>query len=335
MKVAEIGEFGLIDLLSGLVSTARDSEQEAWRQLILGIGDDAAAWQGDSRVQLATTDLLIEGVHFTLDMTSWEELGWRAMAANLSDIAAMGGLPRYALVSLALPGQTEVDDVTALYKGMIGLAQQFGTAIVGGDVSSAPQLVINIAILGSSVSWDILTRSAARVGEKIAVTGYLGASAAGLEMLREHLSFDSESTSALREAFLKPYPRVVEGGILVEHGVIAAIDISDGLISDLGHICEMSKVSARVEIDKVPVHPAVKAHFGDRALRMALSGGEDYELLFTASTEVIDQVKEAVSCPVTVIGEIVAGEAGEVTLIDEKGSRVYLPGTGWEHFGKK
>ncbi len=336
MKVSELGEFGLIDLLSGMAYTARDSEKEAWRKLIFGIGDDAAAWQGDDSVQLATTDLLIEGVHFTLDITSWEELGWRAMAANLSDVAAMGGLPGYALVSLALPGNTEVDDVTALYRGMIGLAQRFGTAIIGGDVSSAPQLIINITILGSTGSREgkVLTRSAVGVGEKIAVTGYLGASAAGLEMLKEHLTFDSESTSALKEAFLKPYPRVDEGRILVEQGVKSAIDISDGLISDLGHICQMSKVSARVEIDRVPVHPAVKAHFGDRAVNMALSGGEDYELLFTASEGIIDRVKGATSCPVSVIGEIVPGEAGEIILLDAEGNRVSLAEKGWEHFSK-
>ena len=336
MKVSEQGEFELIDLLSEMANADRNSEKEAWRRLILGIGDDAAAWEGGDSVQLVTADLLIEGVHFTLDITSREELGWRAMAANLSDIAAMGGLPGYAVVSLALPGHTEVDDVTALYRGMIALAQRFGTAIIGGDVSSAPQLVINLTILGSAGSRErnILTRSAAGAGEKIAVTGYLGASAAGLEVLTENLKFDSESTSALKEAFLKPYPRINEGGILVEQGVKAAIDISVGLISDLSHICQMSKVSARVEIYRVPVHPAVKAHFGERAVNMALSGGEDYELLFTASEGIIDKVKGAISCPVTVIGEIVPGETGEITLLDDKGNCVILPEKGWEHFSK-
>ncbi len=334
MKVSELGEFGLIDLLSGMAYATQDKEQEAWKQLILGIGDDTAVWQGNGSVQLATADLLVEDVHFSLEITSWEELGWRAMAANLSDIAAMGGLPRYALVSLALPGHTEVDDVTALYRGMIGLAQQFGVAIAGGDVSSAPQVVINITILGSAGNRDILTRSAARAGDKVAVTGYLGASAAGLEILKKGLSLDTQSTTELKKAFLKPNPRVAEGRILVENGVRAAIDISDGLVSDLGHICRMSGVSARVEIDRVPVHPAVADSFGDGALIMALTGGEDYELLFTAGEGIIGKVKEAASCPVTVIGEIVASEAEEVILLDGKGNRIDLPGTGWEHFSK-
>ena len=144
MKISELGEFGLIDILAGMTYAVREGEREAWRQLLIGIGDDAAAWQGDGSVQLVTTDLLVEGVHFSLDITSWEELGWRAMAANLSDIGAMGGSPRYAVVSLAMPGHTEVEDIVALYRGMIELAQKFGVAMIGGDTSSAAQLVINI-----------------------------------------------------------------------------------------------------------------------------------------------------------------------------------------------
>ena len=334
MKVSDLGEFGLIDLLAKMAYGVPDKQTKSWRQLILGIGDDAAAWYGDTSIQLATVDSLIQDVHFSLDITSWEELGWRALAANLSDIAAMGGLPRYALVSLAFPDDTEVENVTALYKGMIELAQQFGVAIVGGNISSAPLLVINITILGSTKSQDkhMLTRSAAKAGEKVAVTGYLGGATAGLEMLTKHLQLNPEATASLKKAFLQPYPRVAEGQILVEQGVRAAIDISDGLISDLGHICQASQVSARIEIDRVPVQPAVKANFGDRALELALSGGEDYELLFTAGAEVIDKVKAATSCPITVIGEIISDRTDKVTLVDGKGNLVNLRKAGWEHF---
>ncbi len=337
MKVSDLGEFGLIDLLSKMAYGAQDKEVGAWQQLILGIGDDAAAWYGNDSIQLATVDSLIQDVHFNLEITSWEELGWRALAANLSDIAAMGGWPRYALVSLALPDDTEVEDVTALYQGMIALAQRFEVAIVGGDTSSAPLLVINITILGSTKGRDkqLLTRSAAKPGEQVAVTGYLGASAAGLAVLTKHLSLEAEAAASLKQAFLQPNPRVTEGQILVEHGVRAAIDISDGLISDLKHICKASQVSARIETDRVPVQPAVKANFGDRALELALAGGEDYELLFTASAGVIAQIKTATSCPITVIGETTAGKAGEITLVDGKGNPVNLPQAGWEHFTAK
>lgn len=334
MKVSELGEFRLIDLLSGMADQPAEDVSAARRQLIIGIGDDAAAWQGDDSIQLATTDFLVQDVHFSLDITSWQELGWRALAANLSDIAAMGGLPRYALVSLAMPGHTEVDDVAALYRGMLELAGQFGTVIIGGDMSAAPLLVISITVLGgTSGPFDrILTRSAARPGDKVAVTGTLGGSAAGLEMLTKQLKFAKKEAAILKEAFTKPWPRVAEGQALVEQGVKAAIDISDGLLSDLGHICEMSRVSARIETELVPLHPAVTANFGDRGLGLALGGGEDYELLFTAPAGVIAQVRAAVSCPVTLIGEITAGESGEITLLNGRGNLVEPPQKGWEHF---
>ncbi len=337
MKVSELGEFGLIDLLSKMAYSAQDKQLASWQQLIIGIGDDAAAWRSDASIQLATIDSFIQDVHFTLGAASWEDLGWKAIAVNLSDIAAMGGIPRYALVSLALPGHTEVEDVTALYKGMIELAQRFEVAIVGGDTSSAPLVAINITILGSSGGQDkhILTRSAAKPGDKVAVTGELGAAAAGARMLNSQIKLSPEATACLKKAFLHPYPRIAEGQLLVEHGVKAAIDISDGLIQDLSHICKASQVGARIEIDRVPIQPEVKANFNDTALEMALSGGEDYELLFTGSTEVIDKIRKAASCPVTIIGEIVAAKTDEITLIDRKGEPFNLNKTGWEHFAPR
>ncbi len=333
MKVSELGEFGLIDLLAKMVYRAQDKQSPAWQKLIIGIGDDAAAWHGDASTQLATVDSFIQDVHFSLDITPWKELGWKALAINLSDIAAMGGVPKYALVSLALPDYTEVDDVTALYQGMIELAQQFGVAIVGGDTSSSPLVAINITVLGSARSQDkLLTRSGAKAGDKVAVTGYLGAASAGWEMLTKGLQFDPEATAYLKRAFLHPYPRIAEGQLLVDHGVKTAIDISDGLVSDLNQICKVSQVSARIEVDRVPVQPTVKANFGDRALELALSGGEDYELLFTTSTEVIDKIKARAPCPITVIGEIVADKAGKITLVDSKGNPFIISKKGWEHF---
>jgi len=333
MKVSELGEFGLIDLLAELTYQARDDQVEAWQKLVFGIGDDAAAWHGDTSIQLATVDSLIQDIHFTFGITPWRELGWRALAANLSDIAAMGGRPRYALVSLALPGESEVEDVTALYRGMIELAGRFGVALVGGDTSRAPLLVINITVLGNKGENEtILTRSAARPGDRVAVTGYLGASAAGLEMLTGGLKFNPEAAASLREAFLTPYPRVAEGQVLAEQGVMAAIDISDGLVSDMGHICRASRIGARIEADRVPVHPAVVANFGGRALELALSGGEDYELLFTAGAGVIERVEGLLSGPVTVIGEITGDGAGEVTVVDSRGNPLGLAKSGWEHF---
>jgi thiamine-monophosphate kinase len=325
MKVSEIGEFGLIDLLAKTVNSPPG------KQLIIGIGDDAAAWYGDTSIQLATVDSFIQDVHFSLDIASWEDLGWKAMAVNLSDIAAMGGVPRYALVSLAIPPHTEVENVIALYKGMIELTQQFGVTIIGGDTNSATPVAITITILGSTKKDNyILTRSTAQPGEQVAVTGYLGAAAAGLEILTNQLQFDTEATAILKKAFLHPYPRLTEGQLLVDYGVKTAIDISDGLISDLNQVCKSSQVGARIEIDRVPIQPTVKANLSQKSLELALSGGEDYELLFTASAEVIDKVKGAASCPITVIGEIVADK--KLTLVNSQGNPFKLGKTGWEHF---
>ena len=321
-----MGEFGLIDLLAKM-AVGRDE------RLIIGIGDDAAAWQGDASIQLATVDSFIQGVHFPADTASWPELGWKALAVNLSDIAAMGGLPRYALVSLALPPQTEVDDVTALYTGMLEMAKQYGVTIVGGDTSNAPMVIINVTVLGASPQKKILTRSSAKPGELIAVTGRLGTAAAGLEMLTKKLKFDPPATTRFKQAFFKPTPRIAEGQLLIEQGVKTAIDISDGLLADLGQIGKASRVGAKIEADRVPVEPEVKAGFGDKALELALTGGEDYELLFTAGAEIIDKVKEAASCPVTVIGEITTGEG--VTAVDRQGNPVDSGKSGWEHFTRR
>ncbi|MEE9365666.1 MAG: thiamine-phosphate kinase [Dehalococcoidales bacterium] len=335
MKVSELGEFGLIGLLAKMISTSQSKNAAAYQELVIGIGDDAAAWKGASATQLATTDSLFQDVHFRLSTTPWYELGWKALAVNLSDIAAMGGLPQYALVSLALPPDTEVDDVKSMYRGMIELAQRFGVALVGGDTCRAPLVSITITVLGSAGGKDgrMLTRSAARPGEKIAVTGTLGAAAAGMAMLDKKLQLDDESSRQLRQAFLQPMPRVAEGQQLVELGVKAAIDISDGLISDLKHVCEASRVGARVEAERIPVAPAVRAHFNDRALALTAAGGEDYELLFTAREEKIAEVRTALSCPVTIIGEIVAEGRGNVVMVDAHGAPVDLEKSGWEHFG--
>ncbi len=332
-----MGEFGLIQQLAKIACEAQGKETAAARQLIIGIGDDAAVWHDDARVEMATADSFIQDVHFTLDTASWNELGWKALATGLSDIAAMGGVPKYGLVSLALPGDTEVEDVIDLYRGMMELGKQFDVIIVGGDTSSSPLVIINTTVLGSAKgeNMHILTRSQAEPGDKIAVTGYLGAAAAGLEMLHKHLIFDPEASTCFRKAFLQPEPRIAEGQLLVEQGVKAAIDISDGLVSDLSHILKASQLSARIEVERVPVHPAVKANFGDKAVEMALSGGEDYELLFTASAEVVGRVSEKASLPVTVIGDITADKTGEITLIDKEQKPYRLKKTGWEHFGPR
>jgi len=335
MKVSELGEFGLIELLADIVDRTRNPGYISWQRLLIGIGDDAAVWQGDSSIQLATTDSLIQDTHFDLNITTWEELGWKAIAVNLSDIAAMGGIPGYALISLALPGELETDCISSLYQGMAQIANKFGVAIVGGNIASASKTMITVTVLGSLKSKSALTRSAAVPGDQVAITGYPGLSAAGLKMLKQKLSFDSETSQLLRQAHLQPTPRINEGQVLLRHKVRAAIDISDGLIADLTHICKASKVSARINKDSVPIHPILKSKFKSDCQQLALSGGEDYELLFTASSQVINQVKQAISCPITVIGEITEGTPGQVTLSDASGKNIPWERGGWEHFKSK
>ena len=333
MKVSEIGEFGLIDVLAQIVTQGRTGHP-----VLLGVGDDAAAWRMGDSILLATTDTMVQGVHFTAE-SSWRELGWKSLAINLSDIAAMGGVPQYALVSLCLPGDTEVDDVVHLYLGMMEVADLFQVAAVGGNVSRAPVVMITMAVVGVAQAEGVLIRSAAAPGDLIAVTGYLGSSAAGLRMLTHHLKLAQETMVFLRRAHLQPMPRIVEGQLLVKQGVRAAIDISDGLIADLGHVCKASEVGAVVRAEQVPIHPTARAAFPEESLGFALAGGEDYELLFTASQETIDRVRSSVDalghgtdCPVTVIGEVTR-EMGLI-VVDKNGRPFGGSGEGWDHFRK-
>jgi len=332
MKLSELGEFGLIEVIQKSIAKSRNAQLDSWKQLIVGTGDDAAAWQSNSHIQLATTDTMVQDIHFDLSLITWEELGYKAMAANLSDIAAMGGIPEYALVSLALPGELDVEDIHELTHSMAHLAEEFGVAIVGGNLAAAPNIIITITIIGCAKGKILLRRSTASPGDQIAVTGYLGLSAAGLEILQGKACLHPETSNILRQGHVHPIPRIEEGQILVEHGVNTAIDISDGLIADLDHVCESSKVNARIELERIPVHPAVKANFSNYE-QLALRGGEDYELLFTADNATITRVKQVLKCPVTVIGDIREEEARQrITIIDGKGNVIPYKRSGWEHF---
>jgi thiamine-monophosphate kinase len=332
MRLSELGEFGLINLIRDISAVYAKPGRTPWPGVLIGIGDDAAAWQGDNNIQLATTDTLVQGIHFDLDIINWEELGWKALAVNLSDIAAMGGIPKYALLSLALPGELEVEGISKFTNSMMHLAKEFGVAIIGGDVATAPNVVITVTIIGCSKDKTILKRSTASSGEQIAVTGYLGLSAAGLAMLKGKTISDPEIINILRRAHLQPLPRVKEGQILIEQGIKTAIDISDGLVADLAHICESSEVNAKIKIEQVPVHPVVTANFPNHQ-ELALCGGEDYELLFTADEAIVARARQALNCPVTVIGDITEEKLPtRVTIVDGKANIIPYKKGGWEHF---
>jgi thiamine-monophosphate kinase len=329
VKVSELGEFGLIDLLAKMIAEA--GINTAAPDLIIGIGDDTAAWRCNGPVQLATVDTMVQDVHFTLETIAWQELGWKSLAINLSDIAAMGGIPQYALVALALPENTDVEHVTELYQGLIDISKKFKVAVTGGNISRAPKVSVTVTVLGTATNKNLLRRSTAKSGDKIAVTGYTGSAAAGLEMLTKKHKFKPEVSGYLREAFLRPVPRIAEGQVLIKNGIITAIDTSDGLLADLRHICEASHVGAVVNTGSLPIHNNVKESFSKQALEMALGGGEDYELLFTGNAKTVEKVRDEMKYPVAIIGEITDGPI-KIDLFDAKGNPVNIDRAGWVHF---
>jgi thiamine-monophosphate kinase len=332
MRLSELGEFGLIDLIRAASAEYENPARAPWREILLGIGDDAAAWESANRVQLVTTDTLVQGVHFDLGAITWEELGWKAMAINLSDVAAMGGIPSYALLSLALPTHLEVNEVSEFIGSFLRTGVEFQVAVIGGNVASAPNIVITVTVIGYSKSKTMLERSTASPGQQIAVTGYVGASAAGLEMLKGKTVSDPKARNILRQAHFRPVPRLREGQVLIEQGVRTAIDISDGLVADLDHICQSSKVNARINMEQVPIHPLVRAHFPN-SQELALSGGEDYELIFTADQATVGCAKQALDCPVTVIGTITKEDLPtRVLVVDSRDVVIPYRRKGWNHF---
>ena len=335
MKVSELGEFGVIKLLTEMVTRGRTGPDNATPhnfRLLVDAGDDTAAWLCGQGTQLFTTDTAVEGVHFNRATTSWRDVGWKIAAANVSDIAAMGGLPLYAVVTLGLPLDTDIEEVKSLYQGMMEFGNKHGVAIVGGDIVRSPVVFVTVGLTGVSEGNPML-RSAAKPGDLIGVTGYLGGSAGGLEVMMKDIPTEGEAAEYLKAAHRRPEARIDEGRVLCQHGVRTAIDISDGLIDDLSKVCEASGVASRLDADQVPVHPALKEVFPERYMDMALSGGEDYQLLFTAREGLMEQVRSSLGSPSTVVGEIVPGGSGQVTIVNSKtGEKLKAPRGGWDHF---
>ncbi len=227
---------------------------------------------------------------------------------------------------------TETESIIELYEGMIDLAKMWGVVIAGGDTTLSEKFFVSLTVTGSSGKRP-LRRSSALPGDLIAVTGSPGMAAAGFKLI-ENGAKENEIDSPLRQAFLRPTPRLEEGTAICASGCRTAIDISDGLVADLGRICNSSGTGATIHTSMVPVHPSANKIFPAEALQMALGGGEDYELLFTANSGAIEKVKRTASSRITVIGEITAGPAGVVNLIDENGSAYRIEKAGWDHFGK-
>jgi thiamine-monophosphate kinase len=356
VRVSDIGEFALIDRLERVLGGALPLDR-----VILGIGDDAAAWHPTpGTITVATADALVEGVHFDLNTTSWVDLGWKALAENISDIAAMGCRPRYGLLAIGLLPGALASDAEALYEGVAQCAEAYECRVVGGDVVRASCVLLQVTLIGESLPIEtdreqrpLLERSRARPGDVLAVTGPLGGSAGGLRLLTSGRTAGQGQPSALshqpsgagtsEEAILvrahrRPQPRVQAGLVMIEAGIRCAIDVSDGLIADVGHICERSRVDAEIDASRVPIFPEALLCFGDESLDLALSGGEDYELVCAAPEATIARASERLvaqgSPPLVPFGRVVeqGGAAPSVRVRGRGGDIRPIEVGGYQHF---
>lgn len=337
MRISDLGEFGLIELVQEWTrdpgSPAVAGPSTVYRAVVEN-GDDAAAvtFIAERVTELYTTDTMVDGVHFTRETTPWRDLGWKAIASNISDVAAMGGTPALALVTLGLPSDTLVDDIKDLYGGMAEICREFGARVIGGDMVRSPVGFVTVALTGIAAGKPMV-RSAARPGHLVGVTGTVGGSAGGLRVVLEGSAATSPVADRLTITHRRPRPHVGEGQILVANGVSSAMDVSDGLADDLAKLCAASGVAATIQADKVPAEPALKSVFADDWLDLALYGGEDYVLLFTAPPQVMRSVIGQLPDSAAIIGEITDGPAGTVNVLDADGNPRHRSGAGWDHFG--
>lgn len=325
MRLAQLGEFGLIDRIAKGVAASSS--------VPLGIGDDAAALLPTSGLlTLITKDMLLEGVHFDLSFCDPASLGRKSLSVNLSDLAAMGARPRHFLLGIALPADISVEFMDGFMAGMLEQAERFGVTLVGGDTcASKGGLAISVTVLGEQSPERVVKRSGAQAGDLIYLTGTVGDASAGLGELRR----------GVRQGFLvrrqlDPQPRVEAGVALAEAGLASAmIDVSDGVLADLGHICELSGVGARLELARLPLSDEYRADCGADPFAQALSGGEDYELLFCSPAEKGSEVEElfrTLGLRVTRIGEMLPG-AG-VDCVHPDGIPYHPSHAGFNHFEK-
>ena len=318
MKIKDIGgEFGLIERI-------RNKVKQYSKNVVAGIGDDAAVMEYDKKNYIIfTTDMLVENFHFSLKYSAPEQIGMKAIEQNVSDIAAIGGVPKFALVSLALPYDIDVSFVGRLYKGINKKSRIYKINIVGGDISCSKEIVVNVALIGLVKKKYLALRSGARIGDLIFCSGDVGKSGAGLELLKHNKKGKSI------KKHLEPQSRLDLARKLVKVGVNSMIDVSDGVTSEVKHICEESKVGAIIYADKIPIsentiNDAKKIQ--KNPIDLALYGGEDFELIFTANKSKLKQFKKY---DVKVIGEIVDKKYA-VKLI-KKNKKINL-GNGFDHF---
>ena len=314
------GEFGFIDMIRQHFDVPVG---------ILGIGDDCAVIPAGESEFIYSTDMLMEGVHFLRDAASPEDIGWKSLAVNLSDIAAMGGTPIATFLSIALPKDAQGEWAERFIAGYAELSRKFNVPLLGGDTtSSLRDIAINVGVLGRAPLGNSVKRSGASVGHGIYVTGNLGDSAGGLQAILNNWDKTPEVESLI-QSHIKPFPRIDEGQALMNTGLIGAMmDISDGIASDLRHILKASDVGAEVHLDRIPMSDKLKwacDRYGMNAYELAVGGGEDYELLFTAPAG----IEDLVDFTIYRIGEIVTGNS---LIWMENGNAVDFDVKGFNHF---
>ncbi len=348
--IPAIGEFGLIENIASIVAPTLAAVPE----LLTGIGDDCAVFEPSPELlQVATTDLLVEHVHFDLLTTPLKHLGKKAISVNVSDICAMNALPCYALIGLAVPPNFPISMIEELYRGMSQAAEEYGLAIAGGDTSSSHSgLMISVTMIGEVSSEMITRRNGACVGDLICVTGTIGGAAAGLKLLMrekaimlEHLKHNESCNSNIL-ADLQEYSEAIKQQLLPQARIdmvkyfhsknitpSAMIDISDGLSSDLQHLCRRSSTGAMIYEERLPIHASTRQiadEFQDDTLTWALTGGEDYQLLFTIPKDEYRRIAD--NTALSVIGEITDAENG-INLRDRYGMNIAMESIrGFDHF---
>jgi thiamine-monophosphate kinase len=328
-----------------LLATLRRVLSGAHPGVALGIGDDAAVVETGDGQALLTADVLVEGVHFDRRLIGPRDLGAKSIVVNVSDVAAMGGSPRYAVASVVLPPDADPAWAVELEAGMRAACDEYALALVGGDLSGGGQGVVSVTVMGVVARGRFVTRSGARTGDRVVVTGSLGASAGGLALARADAaaargSLGKEWGRVLVDAHVRPVARVGEGQTLAGAGATAMMDVSDGVALDLSRLCAASGVGARVELDRVPVAPELQELarlLPVEPLTLALSGGEDYELLATLPPDRVAEASAALDerfgVPLTDVGEVTDGPG--LTALGADGSEAPLEPKGWDHLAHR
>jgi thiamine-monophosphate kinase len=338
VKVSEVGEFGLIALVTREFGIEYPPKRgQTVPGLLVPLGDDAVVSEPRNDALIWTTDTMVLGEHFRPEFSPWPDVGWKSLASNVSDIAAMGGQPHLALVTLMLPPDFEVEDVLSLYRGLHECATAFGVTLGGGDIVRSPVFAITVALSGWAYAGDdgapiVLRRDAARPGDLVAVTGTPGDSAGGLRLLLAGPEIESAAQKHLVQAHSRPIPRVAAAQAAVRSGLRCGIDVSDGILQDLGHIANASGVEIEVDATKTPLSEALREIWPEQALELALGGGEDYELMLIGPSEAMEPYAARSENGATVIGRVVSeGQAG-VRVVDAAGRELALAHRGWDHF---